>query len=79
MFEWYFISDKVMYKEKKNLYYYLWENEEVCWNILEEFKLNLDYGYIINGYMLVKEIEGENLVKVNGKMIVIDGGFLKVY
>ncbi|MEB2264636.1 fructose-1,6-bisphosphatase [Priestia megaterium] len=78
-FERYFISDKTTHKEKKNPYYYLRENEEVCRNILEEFKLNPDHGHIINGHTPVKEIEGENPVKANGKMIVIDGGFSKAY
>ncbi|WP_394556481.1 fructose-1,6-bisphosphatase [Priestia aryabhattai] len=78
-FERYFISDKATHKEKKNPYYYLRENEEVCRNILEEFKLNPDHGHIINGHTPVKEIEGENPVKANGKMIVIDGGFSKAY
>ncbi len=78
-FERYFISDKTTHKEKKNPYYYLRENEEVCRNILEEFNLNPDHGHIINGHTPVKEIEGENPVKANGKMIVIDGGFSKAY
>ncbi|GAB1770181.1 MULTISPECIES: fructose-1,6-bisphosphatase [Priestia] len=78
-FERYFISDKATHKEKKNPYYYLRENEEVCQNILAEFNLNPDHGHIINGHTPVKEIEGENPVKANGKMIVIDGGFSKAY
>ncbi|MBX4159724.1 fructose-bisphosphatase class III [Priestia aryabhattai] len=78
-FERYFINDKTTHKEKKNPYYYLRENEEVCQNILAEFNLNPDHGHIINGHTPVKEIEGENPVKANGKMIVIDGGFSKAY
>lgn len=78
-FERYFISDKTTHKEKKNPYYYLRENEEVCQTILAEFNLNPEHGHIINGHTPVKEIEGENPVKANGKMIVIDGGFSKAY
>ncbi|MGG2087431.1 fructose-1,6-bisphosphatase [Priestia aryabhattai] len=78
-FERYFISDKATHKEKKNPYYYLRENEEVCQNILAEFNLNPDHGHIINGHTPVKEIEGENPIKANGRMIVIDGGFSKAY
>lgn len=78
-FERYFIKDKKTHKEKKNPYYYLRENEEVCRKILAEFNLNPDHGHIINGHTPVKEIEGENPVKANGKMIVIDGGFSKAY
>ncbi len=38
-----------------------------------------DQGHIINGHTPVKEIEGENPIKADGKMIVIDGGFSKAY
>ncbi|WP_318503029.1 fructose-1,6-bisphosphatase [Bacillus sp. T3] len=78
-FERYFIKEKATHKERKNPYYYLRENEEICRKILTEFGLNPDQGHIINGHTPVKEIEGENPIKANGKMIVIDGGFSKAY
>ncbi|HWO95827.1 MAG TPA: fructose-1,6-bisphosphatase [Bacillus sp. (in: firmicutes)] len=78
-FERYFIKDKATHKEKKNPYYHLRENEETCRKILEEFDLDPDQGHIINGHTPVKEIEGEDPIKANGKMIVIDGGFSKAY
>lgn len=78
-FERYFIKDKKTHKERKNPYYYLRENEEICRKILMEFNLNPDQGHIINGHTPVKEIEGENPIKANGKMLVIDGGFSKAY
>jgi fructose-1,6-bisphosphatase III len=78
-FERYFIEDKATHKEVKNPYYYLRENEETCRQILTEFDLNPDQGHIINGHTPVKEIEGENPIKANGKMVVIDGGFSKAY
>jgi fructose-1,6-bisphosphatase III len=78
-FERYFIADKHTHKEVKNPYYYLREDEEVCRRILTEFDLDPDKGHIINGHTPVKEIEGENPIKANGKMIVIDGGFSKAY
>lgn len=78
-FERYFIKDKATHKERKNPYYYLRENEEICHKILTEFDLNPDQGHIINGHTPVKEIEGEDPIKANGKMIVIDGGFSKAY
>ncbi|MCA0971610.1 fructose-1,6-bisphosphatase [Halobacillus litoralis] len=78
-FERYFINDKASHKEVKNPYYYLRENEETCRKILEDFGLNPDQGHIINGHTPVKEIEGENPIKANGKMVVIDGGFSKAY
>ncbi|MGG1679066.1 fructose-1,6-bisphosphatase [Neobacillus sp. NRS-1170] len=78
-FERYFIKDKATHRERKNPYYHLRENEEICRKILSEFELNPDQGHIINGHTPVKEIEGENPIKANGRMIVIDGGFSKAY
>ncbi|MBT2730205.1 fructose-1,6-bisphosphatase [Bacillus sp. ISL-75] len=78
-FERYFIKDKETHKEKKNPYYYLRENEELCKKLLAEFDLDPEQGHIINGHTPVKEIEGENPIKANGRMIVIDGGFSKPY
>ncbi|AIF65612.1 fructose 1,6-bisphosphatase [Terribacillus saccharophilus] len=78
-FERYFIKDKVTHKEIKNHYYHLRENEETCEKILKEFDLDPEHGHIINGHTPVKELEGENPIKANGKIIVIDGGFSKAY
>lgn len=78
-FERYFIKDKQTHKEIKNPYYYLREKQDVCRDILTDFGLDPDQGHIINGHTPVKEIEGENPVKADGKMIVIDGGFSKAY
>ncbi|MGP4062178.1 fructose-1,6-bisphosphatase [Halobacillus sp. H74] len=78
-FERYFIKDKETHRERKNPYYYLRENEETCRKILNEFDLHPDHGHIINGHTPIKEIEGENPIKANGKMVVIDGGFSKAY
>lgn len=78
-FERYFIKEKETHKEKKNPYYYLREDEEICRKMLAEFDLNPELGRIINGHTPVKEIDGENPIKANGKMIVIDGGFSKAY
>ncbi|WP_160718725.1 fructose-1,6-bisphosphatase [Bacillus sp. USDA818B3_A] len=78
-FERYFIKEKETHKERKNPYYYLREKEEMCKKILAEFDLDPEQGHIINGHTPVKEIEGEDPIKANGKMIVIDGGFSKPY
>jgi fructose-1,6-bisphosphatase III len=78
-FERYFIKEKETHKEKKNPYYYLRENEEICKKILAEFDLHPEHGHIINGHTPVKEIVGENPIKANGRMVVIDGGFSKPY
>ncbi|AOM81911.1 fructose-bisphosphatase class III [Salisediminibacterium beveridgei] len=78
-FERYFITDKKAHEERKNPYYYLREDEDTCRQILKDFDLNPDQGHIINGHTPIKERSGENPVKANGKMIVIDGGFSKAY
>ncbi|MCL1630536.1 fructose-1,6-bisphosphatase [Sporolactobacillus sp. CPB3-1] len=78
-FERYFIEDKSMHKEEKNPYYTLREQEKVCRRILSDFDLDPENGHIINGHTPVEEINGENPIKANGKMIVIDGGFSKAY
>ena len=78
-FERYFIADKETHKEKKNAYYHLWEKEEVVNRMLEEFGLDPEEGHIINGHVPVHQLEGENPVKCDGKVIVIDGGFCEAY
>lgn len=78
-FERYFIAEKQTHHEAKNPYYSLRENEDICRKILKEFHLNPDQGHIINGHTPVEEKNGENPIKANGKMIVIDGGFSKAY
>jgi fructose-1,6-bisphosphatase-3 len=78
-FERYFIENKETHIEQKNPYYQLREREETCRKILSEFDLDPDEGHIINGHTPVEEINGENPIKANGKMIVIDGGFSKAY
>lgn len=78
-FERYFIKEKAIHKEQKNPYYQLREEEATCRRILEEFNMNPDHGHIINGHTPVEEINGENPIKANGRMIVIDGGFSKAY
>lgn len=78
-FERYFISDKSAHKEAKNPYYYLREDVDMCKKMLKDFGLDPEQGHIINGHTPVKEIDGENPIKAEGKMIVIDGGFSKAY
>ena len=46
--------------------------------MLSDFGLNPDEGRIINGHTPVKEINGEDPIKADGKMLVIDGGFSKL-
>jgi fructose-1,6-bisphosphatase-3 len=78
-FERYFLAEKETHRENKNPYYKLLENEEVIDNVMREFGLSPDEAYIVNGHVPVKRKNGENPVKCNGKVMVIDGGFSKAY
>ena len=78
-FERYFLEDKETHKEKKNPYYSMLENETVVNRILAEFGLPPEGTHIINGHVPVKSKNGENPVKCDGKVMVIDGGFSKAY
>ncbi|MDM8213599.1 fructose-1,6-bisphosphatase [Enterococcus hirae] len=77
-FERYFIKDEATHYEEKNAYYQLRNRKDICEEILLAFGLDKG-GHIINGHTPVAEIDGENPVKAEGKMIVIDGGFSKPY
>lgn len=78
-FERYYIEDKETHEEYKNSYYDLRENEATVVNILEEFGVDTKKGHIINGHTPVKEKTGEDPIKANGRLMVIDGGFSKAY
>ena len=78
-FERYFIENKASHKEEKNPYYHLREDVDMIRKMLKDFGLNPDEGRIINGHTPVKEIDGEDPIKADGKMLVIDGGFSKAY
>jgi len=77
--ERYFLADKVTHTEKRNAYYTLRDTESTARKILQEFGLSPDTGRIINGHVPVKVAKGENPIKANGRLIVIDGGFSKAY
>ncbi|MBQ6389902.1 MAG: fructose-1,6-bisphosphatase [Mogibacterium sp.] len=78
-FERYFIADKTTYKENKVPYYKLLDKEEIADKILEEFGLDPNNGFILNGHVPVKIKDGEKPVKANGKLFIIDGGISKAY
>ena len=77
-FERYYIKDKKTHVEKKNPYYQLREEAEIIRKILENFGLD-EGGHLVNGHTPIKEKNGENPIKADGKLIVIDGGFAKAY
>ncbi len=78
-FERYFLAEKELHKEEKNPYYTFVEDEVVMNRVLEEFGLDLEKSHIINGHVPVKTKNGENPIKCDGKVMVIDGGFSKAY
>lgn len=79
-FERYFVADKSLHKETKGHYYALRNEVEVCNNILKEFGVEPGpHAHIINGHVPVKTIKGEQPIKAEGKLLVIDGGFSKAY
>ena len=77
-FERYYIEDKKTHKENKNHYYFLREDEDICKQILKTFNLPED-GHIVNGHTPIKSKNGEDPIKANGRMLVIDGGYAKAY
>lgn len=78
-FERTFIQDKQAWKEPTDPYYKFYHTEKTCNMILREFGLFSPLSHIINGHTPVKTVEGEEPVRANGKLIVIDGGFSQAY
>lgn len=78
-FERTFIRDKTAWKEPTDPYYKFYHTEKTCNMILREFGLFSPLSHIINGHTPVKTVEGEEPVRANGKLIVIDGGFSQAY
>lgn len=76
-FERYLVDDEQAGKETKNPYYRYIDDEKVVDSILQEFGLSSEDAHIINGHVPVKK--GEQPVKCNGKVFVIDGGLSKAY
>jgi len=78
-FERTFINDAAAWKEESNPYYNFYYEEKVCKMILREFELYFEGAHIINGHTPVRTEEGEEPIRANGRLIVIDGGFCKEY
>lgn len=76
-FERYFIEDPATHHEEMNPYYTYMEHRKTCEMILHEFGLSSASAHIINGHVPVKE--GENPVKGDGLLFMIDGGLSKAY
>lgn len=79
-FERYFIAEKETHEEHKGNYYLLKNRRDICEMILQEFGItDMEHAHIINGHIPVKAASGESPIKAEGRLLVIDGGFSKVY
>ena len=78
-FERYFLTAKETHKEAKGCYFRLRDNEEICDRIMDAFEVKGPNRHIINGHVPVHVKKGENPIKANGKLMVIDGGFSQAY
>ena len=78
-FERYFIADKTTHVEEKGAYYRLRDDADVCDRLMDAFGVKGKHRHIINGHVPVRAANGENPIKANGKLMVIDGGFSKAY
>lgn len=78
-FERYFIAEKETHSEEKGWYYKLRNSAEVCDRIMDEFGVTGKHRHIINGHVPVRVGNGENPIKADGRLMVIDGGFAKAY
>ena len=78
-FERYFVAEKETHEEEKGFYYRLREQADVCDNLMDAFGVIGKHRHIINGHVPVKVGSGENPIKADGRLMVIDGGFAKAY
>ncbi len=78
-FERTFLEDQSAWKEETNAYYKFYHEEKTCNMILREFGLYTSMSHIINGHTPVRTGEGEQPLRANGKLLVIDGGFCENY
>lgn len=78
-FERYFVEDKSTHEEPKGWYYRLRDDAAVIDGILDHFGVQGVDRHVINGHVPVRAAKGENPVKADGRLLVIDGGFAHAY
>lgn len=78
-FERYWIADKATHEEKKGVYYELRDDPKVVDYILDAFGVEGKDRHIINGHVPVHASRGEDPIKADGKLLVIDGGISESY
>ncbi len=78
-FERSYIADKSTWAEPMDPYFTLTKDVPACDAIMREFHLMPGTGHIINGHTPVKAAEGEQPIRADGRLLVIDGGFCTAY
>ncbi len=82
-FERAYIADKTTWQEPMDPYFTLTNSPSVCDDIMREFDVKpmacSPTGHIINGHTPVKTTKGEQPIRADGKLLVIDGGFCRAY
>ena len=78
-YERYFLTDRETWKEEKGNYFRLRDEREVMEHIMDAFGISDEPRHIINGHVPVHAAEGENPIKADGRLMVIDGGFSQAY
>ncbi len=78
-FERSYIEDPSTWEEPMDPYFTLTRDIPACDAIMREFNLMPGTGHIINGHTPVKTVDGEQPIRADGRLLVIDGGFCQAY
>lgn len=78
-FERYFLKEKETHIEEKGNYFKYRDDSKIVDRILDAFGLTGENRHIINGHVPVHVMSGENPIKADGRLMVIDGGFSQAY
>ncbi len=78
-FERSYIEDSFTWEEPMDPYFTLTRDIPACDAIMREFRLMPGTGHIINGHTPVKTVDGEQPIRADGRLLVIDGGFCQAY
>ena len=78
-FERYFLKEKETHTEEKGNYFKYRDDAHIVDRILDSFGITGENRHIINGHVPVHVMSGENPIKADGKLMVIDGGFSQAY
>lgn len=78
-FESYLVAEKSARKEDKNAFYKLFEDASSYDAVFDDFGLDRETAHIVCGHVPVKVKDGEDPVKVGGRIIYIDGGMSAAY